>query len=253
MDGSHDSVAVRLDGVTRRYGGVHAVDGITLEVASGQRHAIIGPNGAGKTTLFKLISRLERPSAGRIELLGTDVTRAAAHRVCRLGLARTYQTTQIFGQLSVIENVMLAVQGLAASKFGMLRSALARGPRLDKAHAALEQVDLGPYADVLASELGHGQQRQLELAIALAADPKVLLLDEPAAGLSGTDRSLIGRLLEALSGQMTVMLIEHDMDMALGLADRVTCMHYGAKVAEGTPDEIRASERVHEIYLGEKD
>jgi branched-chain amino acid transport system ATP-binding protein len=252
MDSSADLV-LRLDGVTRRFGGVCAVDNIDLEIARGQRHVVIGPNGAGKTTLFKLISRLDRVTSGRIELFGGDITRAAPHRVARLGLARTYQTAQIFLQLPVIENVMLAVCGLDGSKFQMLRSALRRGARLDRAHAALEQVDLAGYGDVIAAELGHGQQRQLELAIALAAEPQVLLLDEPAAGLAGADRRLIARLVEGLPEGITVLLIEHDMELALGLADRVTCMHNGATIAEGTAEEIKANSAVHEIYLGRKE
>lgn len=252
MASSPDQV-LRLDGVTRRYGGVCAVDGIDLQITRGERHVVIGPNGAGKTTLFKLMSRLDRVSSGRIELFGSDITRVAPHRVARLGLARTYQTTQVFLQLPVIENVMLAIHGLDGSKFRMLRSALGRGARLDRAHAALEQVDLAGYGDVVAAELGHGQQRQLELAIALAGDPQVLLLDEPAAGLAGSDRTLIARLVEGLPQGITVLLIEHDMELALGLADRVTCMHNGAKIAEGTPDEIKANSAVHEIYLGRKD
>jgi branched-chain amino acid transport system ATP-binding protein len=250
MHGGNGQVPVlRLDDVTRRYGGVRAVDGVSLEVPRGERHAIIGPNGAGKTTLFKLVSRLEPVSGGRIELFGTDITRLSAHRVARLGLGRTYQITQLFPQLTVIENVMLAVLGSRSGKFTMFRSALRKGEHLERAEETLERVGLGGLGGHVAAELGHGQQRQLEVGLALAADPKLVLLDEPAAGLSAADRESIGDLVSGLSKQITVLLIEHDMELALGLADRVSCLDNGALVASGTPEEIKADERVQEVYL----
>jgi branched-chain amino acid transport system ATP-binding protein len=249
-DAPAEEVALRLRGVTRRYGGVTAVDDVSLDALPGSTHAIIGPNGAGKTTLFKMISRQEPVSAGRIQLFSVDVTRMSAHRVAKLGLARTYQITQVFPELSVIENEMLAVQGLQRSKFRMLRSAMGQKALVEKAESTLERVGLGSLMHAKAAELGHGQQRQLELGLALAADPRFLLLDEPAAGLSGADRNVIGELLRGLPDDITVLLIEHDMELALGLADRVTCLHNGAKVAEGTPAEIRANDRVQDIYLG---
>lgn len=250
---SADGVAVRLRGVSRRYGGVTAVDDLTLDVPRGSRHVIIGPNGAGKTTLFKMISRQEPVSAGRIELFGHDVTRMSAYRVAKLGLARTYQITQVFPQLTVMENEMLAVQGLQRSKFRMLRSAMGQKVLAEKAEATLARVGLDPFMHVKAAELGHGQQRQLELGLALAVDPRFLLLDEPAAGLSGADRGIIRELVRSLPEEITVLLIEHDMELALGLADQVTCLHNGACVAEGTPDAIRADQRVQDIYLGRGD
>jgi len=244
------TAVLQLDGVTRRYGGVCAVDEVSLEVAGGERHVVIGPNGAGKTTLFKLISRLESVSDGRIRVFGRDVTRMSPHRVAHLGLARTYQITQVFGALSVVENVLLAVQGPLASKFRMLRPALGQRALVAKARETLDRVGLGHRIDRLAAELGHGEQRQLELGLALASDPRLLLLDEPAAGLSGADRTTIRDLVRGLPEDVTVLLIEHDMELALGLADRVTCLHNGALVAQGTPDEIKADERVKDIYLG---
>jgi branched-chain amino acid transport system ATP-binding protein len=253
--GAHDGkdggdAVLELDGVTRRYGGVCAVDDVSLAVRRGSRHAVIGPNGAGKTTLFKLISRLEPVSAGRITLFGTDITRMAAHRVARLGLGRTYQVTQVFPQLTVIENLLIAVQGKAGGRFSVLRSAMGRKALVDKAYETLERVGLDGLGDALASELGHGEQRQLELGLALAGDPRVLLLDEPAAGLSGSDRGMIRSLVGGLPADITVLLIEHDMELALGLADRVTCLHNGGKVGEGTPEEIKDDQRVQDVYLG---
>jgi branched-chain amino acid transport system ATP-binding protein len=250
MAASPGGSLLSLDGVTRRYGGVCAVDEVSLEVAPGERHVVIGPNGAGKTTLFKLISRLEPLSDGRIELFGRDISRMPAHKVARLGLGRTYQITQVFPQLRVIENVMLAVLGSRPSKFRMLRSAMGDADAVRKAEQTLERVGLDGLGDSLAAELGHGQQRQLEVGLALAGEPKLLLLDEPGAGLSGTDRSAIRDLVGGLPEEITVLLIEHDMELALGLADRVTCMHNGATVADGTPDEIKANQKVQDIYLG---
>jgi branched-chain amino acid transport system ATP-binding protein len=249
-NGGGREVVLELDGVSRRYGGVCAVDSVTLQVPRGERHAVIGPNGAGKTTLFKLISRLEPVSSGRISLFGKDITSMAAHKVARQGLARTYQVTQVFPQLPVIENVLIAVQGQARGRLGVLRSVMGRTELVAKARETLARVGLEDHADLLASQLGHGQQRQLELGLALAGDPKVLLLDEPAAGLSGADRGMIRSLVGGLSPEITVLLIEHDMELALGLADRVTCMHNGAPVATGTPDEIKADARVQDVYLG---
>ena len=226
---------------------------MTLDVARGARHVIIGPNGAGKTTLFKMISRVEPVSSGKIELFGQDITRMSEHRVTALGLARTFQITQVFPQLTVMENEMLAVQGLQRSKFRMLRSVMGQSALVEKAEETLAKVGLDRFADVTAAELGHGQQRQLELGLALASDPRFLMLDEPAAGLSGADRGIIRDLVRGLPDEITVLLIEHDMELALGLADRVTCLHNGAKVAEGTADEIRADEQVQDIYLGREE
>ena len=247
---AEQTTVLELSGVTRRYGGVCAVDDVTLSVGRGERHAVIGPNGAGKTTLFKLISRLEPLSEGRISLFGRDITKMPPHRVAQMGLGRTYQITQVFPQLPVIENVLIAVQGHKSGRYSVLRSAMGRRELVDKAEETLALVGLEGYDKTLAAELGHGQQRQLELALALAGDPQLLLLDEPGAGLSGAYRGMIRRLVGDLSSDITVLLIEHDMEMALGLADHVTCMHNGAQVASGTPDEIKADTRVQDIYLG---
>jgi branched-chain amino acid transport system ATP-binding protein len=250
MNAGPGGALLSLDGVTRRYGGVRAVSDVSLEVAPGERHVVIGPNGAGKTTLFKLISRLESLSAGRIELFGNDISRMSAHKVARLGLGRTYQITQIFPQLRVIENVMLAVIGSSPGKFRMLKPAMSDADAVGKAEETLERVGLAGLGDALAAELGHGQQRQLEVGLALAGEPRLLLLDEPAAGLSGADRGAIRDLVAGLPEEITVLLIEHDMELALGLADRVTCLHNGAAVAEGTPDQIKSNQKVQDIYLG---
>jgi branched-chain amino acid transport system ATP-binding protein len=248
--GSDDEVALELAGATRRYGGIRAVDDLSMTVPRGERRAVIGPNGAGKTTLFKLISREEPVSSGRIVIFGRDVTRTPAHRLARLGVGRTYQVTRVFPALTVLENAVLAAQGTSPGKFGMFRSAMRKGGVTERARAAIQRVRLGDSEDARASELGHGQQRQLELALALVTEPKLLLLDEPAAGLSASERAMISQLITGLPDDITVLLIEHDMELALGLADVVTCLDNGHKVAEGTPDEIKADERVQAIYLG---
>ena len=242
------TAVLELEGVTRRYGGVCAVNDVSLDVEAGERHVVIGPNGAGKTTLFKLISRLEPCSDGHIRVFGKDVTRMAPHRVAHLGLARTYQITQVFPSLTALDNVLLAVQGSGAGKFRMLRAA--KRSLVEKARETLARVGLEGREERVAAELGHGEQRQLELALALASDPKLLLLDEPAAGLSGADRSTIRDLVSGLPEDVTVLLIEHDMELALGLADRVTVLHNGALIAQGAPEEIKRDERVKDIYLG---
>ncbi len=242
--------ALWLDGVTRDFGGLRAVDEVTLTVAPGERRAIIGPNGAGKTTLFKLISGEDRLTKGRIELLGRDITHMPCHRVTRLGLGRTYQITQVFPALSVEENVILAAQGVRHGKFAMLRPLRSRRELIATAREAISRAGLDPVARARAAELGHGEQRQLELALALAADPRILLLDEPGAGLASAERARMRELVRDLPRETTILLIEHDMELALGLADRVTCMHDGRVVAEGSPDQIKNDRSVQDIYLG---
>jgi iron complex transport system ATP-binding protein len=243
--GAANGAAVRLRGVSRHYGGVTAVDGVTLEVAPGTRHAIIGPNGAGKTTLFKMISRQEPVSEGSIELFGTEITRMRAHRVARLGLARTYQITEVFPDLTVIENEMLAAQGLGRSKFGMLRSAMGQRALREKAAATLDRVGLGRLLDVKAAELGHGQQRQLELALALVGDPRLLLLDEPAAGLDlGGREDLVrrlGRLARDPYAPSMIMVTHHVEEIAPGFT-HVLMIRQGKVIAAG-PLELELTSR----------
>jgi branched-chain amino acid transport system ATP-binding protein len=244
------SPVLRLTEVTRNFGGLRAVDRVSFDVLPGERRAVIGPNGAGKTTLFKLISREDRLTSGRVEYMDRDITRLPTHRVARMGLGRTYQITRIFPALTVEDNVMLAVQGISKGKFTILRPATMQKKMTAKAAEVLERCGLDGVMRTTAAELGHGQQRQLELAIALAGDPKVLLLDEPGAGLSSAERAKMRDLVRDLPTEITVLLIEHDMELALGLADFVVCMHNGKTVAEGTPDEIKADENVQDIYLG---
>ena len=242
--------ALRLDSVTRHFGGLRAVDAVSLTVRAGERRALIGPNGAGKTTLFNLVAGVLPVTAGSIRLFGEDVTRAPAHRRAARGLARTFQITNLFPGLTVIENCVLAVQALTPVKFSMLRP-VAGYPRLhERARAMLAAVGLETVDEVLVANLSHGEQRQLEIALALAGQPRLLLLDEPTAGLSPAESRLMADLLAGLDPAITVLMIEHDMDIALALASHVTVLHYGRVIADGTREEIRADPQVREIYLG---
>jgi len=226
------------------------VDDVTLAVRAGERRALIGPNGAGKTTLFNLISGELSASAGSITLFGSDVTRAAAHRRAALGLARTFQITNLFPSLTVLENCLLAVQALSPVKLAMHRS-LGRYPVLHThAHATLEAVGLADRAGAVVKHLSHGEQRQLEIALALAGRPRVLLLDEPTAGLSPAESQMMAGLIKRLDPAMTVLVIEHDMDIALEIVRHVTVLHYGRVIADGTREDVRANPLVREIYLG---
>jgi branched-chain amino acid transport system ATP-binding protein len=244
------TAALRLRAVSKSFGGLQAVDGVDLTVAQGERRAIIGPNGAGKTTLFNLIAGELGVSAGTIQLFERDVTRLPPHRRAALGLQRTFQITNLFPSLSVLENGLLAVQGLAPTKFTMLRP-LARFAGLrERALAAIRAVGLERRADATVTSLSHGEQRQLEIALALAARPRVLLLDEPTAGLSPAESRLMAGLLRGLDPSITMLMIEHDMDVALEIALHVTVLHYGRVIADGPREAVKADPLVREIYLG---
>jgi len=240
---------LRLRGVGRRFGGVVAVSGVDLEVRPGERRAILGPNGAGKTTLFNLISGEFPPTTGSVELFGGDVTALPARKRARLGLSRTFQTSRLFGGLSVDDNLYLAVLGVHEGHFRLVKNARDTEMR-ERGRAMAEAVGLADKLDVLVAELSHGEQRQLEVGMARAADPKLMMLDEPAAGLSRAERVKLTELLMALDPAITLILIEHDMDVALRVAEWVTMMHDGKVIVEGTPAQIRANELVHDLYLG---
>ena len=248
-DGQTEPV-LRLDGVARRFGGLVAVDGVSLSLGPRQRLAVIGPNGAGKTTLFRLIAGDMAPSAGRISLFGRDVTRMPAHRRARMGLSRTFQVSNLFAGLSVLDNVRLAVQARQLGRWRFL-APIRQGDRIGTAAMdALERVGIGPRAGDRVAELSHGEQRQLEVALALATQPRLLLLDEPAAGLSAGERGRFLELLQSLPRTLPLLLIEHDMTLALSLADMVLCLHNGRPIALGPADEVRHDATVQAVYLG---
>jgi branched-chain amino acid transport system ATP-binding protein len=231
--------ALNVNGLQMRFGGVLAVDDVSLQLAEGELHALIGPNGAGKTTLIHLLSGALKPSAGAIVLDGRDITRLSVHRRVRLGLARSYQITSVFPNFTVLENLALAVQGAGQSHDRA------------RAQAELEAIGLGQRGDELAGSLAHGERRQLELGLALATGARILLLDEPMAGMGPEEAARIVRLIEKLKRTRTVLLVEHDMDAVFRLADRITTLVYGRVIASGTPDEIRRHPEVRRAYLGE--
>ena len=241
---------LRLRGVGRRFGGVHAVRDVDLDVAYGERRAILGPNGAGKTTLFNLIAGDFAPTSGTIDVMGTDVTFLPARVRPRLGVARTYQKSRLFPGLTVEDNLYLAIVGHDGGRLRVVKSPAREKDQRERARAAAERVWLGDSLKTLVGSLSHGQQRQLEVGMASSTDPKLMMLDEPASGLSRGERERLTELLLSLPPDVTLILIEHDMDIALRVAGYVTMMHDGAKVVEGTPDEIRANQMVHDIYLG---
>ncbi len=222
---------------------------VDLDVAPGERRAILGPNGAGKTTLFNVIAGDFPATSGTVELFGRDVTQLPARARARMGLARSYQQSRLFGGLTVEDNIYLAVVGVSG---GHLRPVLSRrdGEYRERAREAARRVAIDHKLGELVGSLSHGEHRQVALAVALAAEPRVMMLDEPASGLSRGERQLLTDLLLGLERDITLIVIEHDMDVALRVAERVTMMHDGRVIVEGTPDEIRADELVHDLYLG---
>ncbi len=241
---------LRLEDVRVAFGALAAVDGVSLAVAHGERRAIIGPNGAGKTTLFNAIAGEQRVSAGRVWLEGHDVTRLNTARRARRGLGRTFQITTLFGGLAVEDNLRLALRGRSRRKLSLFGSPRSTAAETDGVERALAASGLSARRATPVRELSHGEQRQLELQLALASAPRLLLLDEPAAGLSPAERVTMARLIRELPRDLTLVIIEHDMDLALGLVDRVTCLYNGQVLCEGDPESIRADARVQEVYLG---
>jgi len=244
-----NEVALRLEDVVVRYGGLNAVDGVSMTVHRSQRWAVIGPNGAGKTTLFKAIAGEAQVASGTVHLHGRDITRLSPYRRARRGISRTYQVTNLFPELTVAETVALALLAPTRAKWRAWWPLRLRGGLADRIEQILGRVRLAHRHAVRADELSHGEQRQLELALALAAEPQVLLLDEPAAGLTASERTVLADLIAELPGDITLLMIEHDIEMALGLVDRVLCMNNGAPLAQGTPAEIRANQDVQSVYL----
>ena len=242
---------LRLKGLRKRFGGLAVTDGVSLEVAPGEIHAVIGPNGAGKTTLIHQVSGTLRPDAGRVVFAGQDVTALALARRARLGLARSFQITSVLPGFTALENAALAVQARSGSSFRFLRAASTEPALNREARVALEQVGLADRAQVPAAALSHGERRQLELAIALAMQPRLLLLDEPLAGAGMEETERLVALLRGLKGHYAVLLVEHDMQAVFALADRISVLVYGRLVATGTPAVIRADPAVRAAYLGE--
>ncbi len=241
---------LELRQVSRQFGSFKAVDEVCLTVRAGARHAIIGPNGAGKSTLFGLISGTLAATAGSVLVDGQDVTRLPVERRVGLGVAATFQHSSLFLRETVLENVLLAVLRRAGAGLGGWRKVSARAAAIEQARTLLERVGLPTRHEVAAAALSHGERRQLEVAVALATEPRLLLMDEPAAGMSAAETARLTELVAALPGEVTVLLVEHDLDMVFELADTVTVMHLGRHLKTGSPDEVRASAEVQNAYLG---
>lgn len=251
MNEANGAPILRLRGIEVIVGGVHALRGVDMDVTQGERLGILGPNGAGKTTLFNVISGDFAPTEGQVLIDGNDVSTAPSRVRPGLGVARTYQQTRLFGGLTVADNLFVAAAGKQGGRLRMFHRGSDQEHRRNALRAA-EEVWLDGKMHSVVADLSHGEQRQLEVAMAMVTDPSLLLLDEPASGLSRAERERLTELLVALDRSITLMLIEHDMDVALEVAERVVVMHEGLTVAEGSPDEIRGNQLVHDIYLGRR-
>jgi branched-chain amino acid transport system ATP-binding protein len=244
--------ALAVSDLSKSFDGLLAVEGVDFSVEIGERLVIIGPNGAGKTTLFNLVTGDLAPSRGRIYLFGQDITRKSIHRRTRLGMARTFQLTNLFPNLTLSDAVFLAVEGTSTLKFTIHRPASSFKELLIKTERMIEQWGLREYQHALIQDLSYGVQRQLEVVMTLASGAKLLLLDEPTAGLSPSERSTLVSMILNLDPEITLVSIEHDMDVAFQVARKMIVLHYGHLLAEGSPEEIKANPRVREIYLGQQ-
>jgi branched-chain amino acid transport system ATP-binding protein len=250
IQGDLATPVLELVGLCKSFGGLNAVRGVDLKIMPGDRKAIIGPNGAGKTTLFNVITGILPASAGRVLLFGRDVTAWPSHRRANLGMARTFQITSLFPRLTVLDNVLLAIKGVRSSKFVAWRFMSSYRDVYEKADRLLEQAGFLDRRNGEVRNLSHGEQRQLEIVLGLASDPKILLLDEPAAGLSSGESHEMAQFLMRLDRKLAILLIEHDMDVVFGVTDHVSVLHFGQILETGHAESIRKSAKVQEIYLG---
>jgi branched-chain amino acid transport system ATP-binding protein len=241
---------LELKSLCKSFDGLQAVRDVTLQIMPGDRKAIIGPNGAGKTTLFNVITGIYPATSGQVVLFGQDVTGWPSHRRTALGMARTFQVTSLFPKLTVLDNVLLAIEGLRRSKFVMWRFLSSYKEVYEKAYYLLEQAGFLDRKDLEVRNLSHGEQRQLEIVLGLASDPKILLLDEPAAGLSSGESTEMTAFLMKLDPRLAILLIEHDMDVVFDVASLISVLHFGEVLESGTPQQIHSSAKVQEIYLG---
>jgi branched-chain amino acid transport system ATP-binding protein len=244
---------LQIEGLTKRFGGVVASDKISLDVQAGELHAIIGPNGAGKTTLVGQLTGEITPDEGRVRFAGRDITTLPVYRRSALGLARSFQITSLFLNFTALDNVALAAQAHAGHSFRFWRAARSEPALRDPARVALERVGLAARADAIVANMSHGEHRQIEIAMALATRPRLLLLDEPMAGMGPEESARMVGILRELKHELTILLIEHDMEAVFALADRITVLVYGRVIATGAPTEIRANAEVRQAYLGEQE
>lgn len=242
--------ALVLENIVVAFGALKAVDNVSITVKRGERRAIIGPNGAGKTTLFNAITGVTLPTAGTINFEGMVITNKPAEQRARMGISRTFQITNLFPSMTVDENMQLALRGTGKGKFSMFGASTLTAEQKERVAAALSISRLAQRGATVVSELSYGEQRQLEMAMALVAKPRLLLLDEPAAGLSPAERTIVVEIIRALPKDLTMVLIEHDMELVLNLVDWVTCLNNGQMLAEGSPQDIRNNQHVQDVYLG---
>jgi branched-chain amino acid transport system ATP-binding protein len=248
--GKGENPCLIIEGLSKSFGGLMAVNSVDISLVHGARRALLGPNGAGKTTLFNLISGAFPPTAGRILYDGEEITHLPSHRRAGLRIARTFQITNLFPKLTVLENVLLACQALERMKFVMFRYLSSYGSLMDRAMGLLQEFELWEKREELIKNLSHGDQRQIEVILALAGQPRLLLLDEPSAGLSPAETHALTRLLKKLDPAIAILLIEHDMDVAFEFAESISVLYQGKMLAEGNKDEIRNNPMVQQIYLG---
>jgi branched-chain amino acid transport system ATP-binding protein len=244
------TAALHIAGLRKRFGGLPAIQDVSLQVMPGERRLIIGPNGAGKTTLFNLITGDLKPDSGSVRLFGQELLALPSQRRIHLGLARTYQILTLFPRETLVHNVVLSLLGLSPTRWNPWQALTGYRAFYDAAREALARVGLGASADRIVAETSYGERRRLELAMALAQKPKILLLDEPLAGLSQEERQGVQSLLGTIPRDVTIVMIEHDMDVALAFAERITVLHYGRVIVEGTRAEVVADPRTKEVYLG---
>jgi len=242
------AAALWTEGLTVRFGGLMALNGVNLAVRAGEVRAVIGPNGAGKSTLFNCLTGVVRPTSGRILFEGQDIAGLPPHLISRRGIARSYQITNVLPGATVLENVRIAAQSRRHG-WSLLRHHRSFPDILDRARGVLASVGLAAQEDELAANLSHGEQRHLEIGIALATQPRILLLDEPTAGMSGAETHQTVDLIRRIARDLTILVVEHDMEVVMGLAHTITVLHYGELLAEGSPAEIQANPRVQEVYL----
>jgi branched-chain amino acid transport system ATP-binding protein len=242
--------ALRVEHLSKNFGGVQALQDVSFSVETGEKLAIIGPNGAGKTTLFNVLNGQLSATAGRVYLFGQEITTMATHRRAHLGQARSFQLTSLFPNLTILDNTLLALQGIKPSRFQMLRPIIAYKHLFVRAEELLESMALWGKRDEPVQAISYGEQRKMEIALSLASEPKLLLLDEPSTGLTAAESADVINMLRNLGLGITVLVVAHDMDLVFGLAGRIIVLHYGQIIAEGTPEEIQAHPRVKEIYIG---
>jgi branched-chain amino acid transport system ATP-binding protein len=242
--------ALDVQALSKNFGGLWAIRDISLEIEEGERRAIIGPNGAGKTTLFHLISGFLFPSSGHLSLFGREVTNLQAHRRAALGMARTFQVTNLFQKLTLFENILLGVQAIKRARFCFYRRVMSFREIIYETERLLKEWNLWEKKDILLKNLSYGEQRQIEVIMALATKPRLLLLDEPTAGLSPAETVLVTSIIKGLPREITTILIEHDMDVAFEIAEKITVLHFGSILAEGSLEQIKGNPKVTEIYLG---